>query len=588
MDLFSGTHMNSTFNLYQHKVLKIIIFAALLIPIKGHGNSIHPNLNLQLFKNENIEFNGVLAFEKNKNGYAVFFHPSQTDERILLDSKNLKQAVKSVFLYDMNGDGVKEIFIIYNDGAKNSLEGYSITNIDIDQDVTFFKTLNKATSKKINKDIAYIKDFNASLARKELVKLFPYYKVVNFDTYDQWDILKIVGEDNYYRKAYYHRYELSTEDYEKFNLQKYFKTYSLDHLTFIKHIQDNNILMSNGEYYFLFQIHNLGLITLEEVFQGEIINELIIKNGKYFNSIENGYYQKNIKSGVWNSYQYSQDLERNIPVKRLYLAGQLTQKDIFYRYLGDLYIFQSNFYDEQNQLKKVQYYEPDGEISQIKNYKNSSLEKAINYTHFKRQYSVYDKKINEQTGYEFYEPRASLTLFKDLHLVDAKIENEHLYLYSLKKSDGKEIFIKLERYVPPQTLNEGIRWDDEKYFGVKEIYYGKRKKEHIEDLGEIIKDGYFEEFELGWMPGAAYITNLNRNIETVVKSGYFENGKKNGVWKSYNFNGDLLSSFTYKDDIRQGPYELYDEDGAVQEKGEYINGEKIVHWSAPYMFRFSG
>lgn len=570
--------------------LKFVFFVALLLPMKGYAGSIHPDLELQLLKHGETEFSGVIKFEQYQSEFEVIFEMAQIETSVVLDSKDITHEVRSVFLYDINGDQISEIFIIYNQNGRNSLEGYSVREIDYDYDydIRFFKTLNKITAKAINKKIAGIENFNAELAKKELSKLFPYYKVVNFDTYDKWNVEQRVGRDNYYSKAYYYRYELLEEDYQMFDLQKYFKTYSLDNLKFIKKTDGNGLLMSNGDYYFMFVIHDLGLVTLVAVFQGEITADGIIKNGKYFNSTENGDYREDIKVGVWQSYTYAGDLERYIPLKLHYDQGRLTQSDMLYRYMQEIYIYRSEFYDQQADVQKVQYYELSGEISQIRYYKNSSLQKAINYTHFKREYANYEIKTNAQTGYKYYEQRESRTQFKALNLIDAKLENERLGLYSITDSTGNEIFIQFERYTPVQTLDYGIRWEDEQYFGVTEIYYGKRKKDSIEEQGDIVRDGYYEAFKPGFYPGADYITNLSRNIETVVECGYFEQGKKSGQWRSYNrYNGDVLSLITCQDGICHGPYERYDGDGEVEEKGRYVDGAKTVDWVAPYVFRFS-
>ncbi|MEG0136166.1 MAG: hypothetical protein RR682_09160 [Cetobacterium sp.] len=577
------------------KYLNFFIFVLFLSQLNLYGNPIHRNLDLELFKNDTTKINGILKFEKVKNKYNIVFEIPKTNSTILLDTLNIKKEVKSVFLYDINLDGAKEIFVIYSQNGKYSLEGYSLSNLYIDDGDYYkeeildsFKTLNIATSQRLNKKIENIPSFNANLAKKELEKLTPYYKVVNLNSYDIWDVLKRVGEDNYYSKGYLYQYELAPQDYEKFNLQKYFKIYSIDNLNFIKNI-GGNVLLSNGKYYFLFQVHHLGLITLEEVFQGEIINETIIKNGEYFNSFENGFYEKNIKIGPWNSYKYSKELERYIPIKKYFSNGVFTRKDIFYRKLDELSIFSSTFYDSKNEIEKIIYYEPNGAISQIQTYNGPVLEKVINYTHYKRNYSIYDKIINPTTGYEYYKSRESLTLFKDLNILDAKLENDELNLYSIKDSNGKDIFIKFQNYSPKTSFQEGIRWyeDSFKYFGIKEIFYGKRKFEKISSLEDIVKDGYFEEFSLGSFPGGHSITGSYRNIETVIKSGCFENGIENGVWKTYDpSRGDLLSSLTYVNGVLQGPYNLYDSD-LLKENGEYKDGVKVIFWKAPPMFLFS-
>lgn len=568
---------------------KFLIPMIFLFQLNLYGNSIHKDLELELFKNEEIRINGVLKFEKNKNRYEIFFEMPEKNLGVVLDTLSLKKEVKSVFLYDINRDNIKEIFIIYNENNKNSLEGYSIGNLymgedeyQYDETIDIFKTLNIATSQRLNKKIENIQNFNASLAKKELEELVPYYKVVNFNDYNIWDVSKRVGKDEYNSKAYLYQYELIPQDYEKFDLQKYFKIYSLDKLTFIKNI-DRGVIFSDGNYYFLFQIQRLGLITLEEVFQGKISDESIIKNGEYFNEYENGNYEKNIKIGVWNSYEYSEELKRYLPIEKYFANGILIRKDILYRRSEELHTFSSTSYNSKNEIEEIKYYEENGDISQIKTYKDSILEKVVNYTHYKRNYSIYDKVINPQSGYEYYKARESLTQFKDLNLLNAKLENEELNLYSLKSSDNKEIFVVFQNYSPGKTSQDGIRWyeDPLKYFGIKEIFYGKRKSEKIKSYDDVVKDGYFEEFNLGYFPGAASITGSVPNIETVIKSGYFENGLKSGVWKSYDSSrGDIISSFSYAKGKLEGPYEIYFSNGGLKENGEYKDETKVILWEA--------
>lgn len=571
---------------FYYKLLIPMIF---LFQLNLYGDSIHKDLELELYKDETMRINGVLKFEKNKNKYDVIFEIPEENLSTVLDTLNMKKEIKSVFLYDLNKDNIKEIFVIYNENNKNSLEGYSLGNLYMGENeyegeevIDFFKTLNIATSQKLNKKIENIQNFNASLAKKELEQLIPYYKVVNFNDYNIWDVSKRVGRDEYNSKAYLYQYELIPQDYEKFDLQKYFKIYSLDKLNFIKNI-GSSVIFSDGNYYFLFQIQRLGLITLEEVFQGEITEKSILKNGEYFNEYENGNYERNRKTGVWNSYEYSEDLKRYLPVKKYFTSGVLIRKDILYRRSEELHIFSSTTYNSKNEVVEIKYFEENGEVSQIKTYKDSILEKVVNYSHYKRAYSIYDKLVNPKTGYEYYKARESLTQFKDLNLLDTKLENEELNLYSLKSSNNKEIFIVFQNYSPGKTSQDGIRWyeDPLKYFGIKEIFYGKRKSEKIKSYEDIVKDGYFEEFNLGYFPGAASITGSPYNAETVIKSGYFETGLESGVWKNYDSSrGDLISSFNYVKGVLDGPYEIYFSNGALKENGEYRNGGKVILWEA--------
>ncbi|MCQ9627932.1 hypothetical protein HS141_13450 [Cetobacterium somerae] len=107
---------------FQKKYL-ILVFIILLIPFKLHRNSIYPNLELKLFKNEITRVNGLLKFEKIKNKYNIIFKISKTNRTILLDTQNIKTKVRGIFLYDINKDSVNEIFIIYYENGKNFLEG---------------------------------------------------------------------------------------------------------------------------------------------------------------------------------------------------------------------------------------------------------------------------------------------------------------------------------------------------------------------------------------------------------------------------------------------------------------------------------
>ena len=102
---------------------KFLIPMIFLFQLNLYGNSIHKDLELELFKNEEIRINGVLKFEKNKNRYEIVFEIPEKNLSVVLDTLSLKKEVKSVFLYDINRDNIKEIFIIYNENNKNSLEG---------------------------------------------------------------------------------------------------------------------------------------------------------------------------------------------------------------------------------------------------------------------------------------------------------------------------------------------------------------------------------------------------------------------------------------------------------------------------------
>ncbi|MGL5644081.1 hypothetical protein, partial [Cetobacterium sp.] len=147
---------------FYYKLLIPMIF---LFQLNLYGDSIHKDLKLELYKDETMRINGVLKFEKNKNKYDVIFEIPEENLSTVLDTLNMKKEIKSVFLYDLNKDNIKEIFVIYNENNKNSLEGYSLGNLYMGENeyegeevIDFFKTLNIATSQKLNKKIENIQN----------------------------------------------------------------------------------------------------------------------------------------------------------------------------------------------------------------------------------------------------------------------------------------------------------------------------------------------------------------------------------------------------------------------------------------------
>lgn len=72
-----------------------------------------------------------------------------------------------------------------------------------------------------------------------------------------------------------------------------------------------------------------------------------------------------------------------------------------------------------------------------------------------------------------------------------------------------------------------------------------------------------------------YITKTAYTIQVRKKSSYeiSLSTPKNGMHKEYDENNTLLGDFTYKNNILNGPYRLY-EDNNIVETGTYINGTK--------------
>jgi len=69
----------------------------------------------------------------------------------------------------------------------------------------------------------------------------------------------------------------------------------------------------------------------------------------------------------------------------------------------------------------------------------------------------------------------------------------------------------------------------------------------------------------------------------VIEKGYYLNGHKNGLWKTYYSSGRIKHEITYKEGKPVGPAKFYYESGKVSEEG-YWN---INHWEGNYKFYHS-
>lgn len=579
----------------------ILLFVLNSFVIFGEIPPIHKKLDLVL--NSQKQIKGTLGYYQRTKDYSVIFATEEVEE-VEVTSYNVKREIKSVFLYDINGDGTQEIFIISMENGKNYLEGFSLNLNNGRGELEFIKTFDVKTSKEINGKISQIKGFNASMAKSELKKYYPYYKLI-WNDINYWNVRKRVGETEYNSKEFYFQYELREQDYKDFILKRKLRDFKLniestEFLGFVDNdgyfLEGNSVgryIRKIGDYYLVFYLDINGIESqLLEIFQGKIENNRIIKHGKAYSESENGVYDNNNKVGEWKSFQWSPNYRRYLPVSLYYKNGTLEREDGYYRYKDTLYKIWSRYYNNQNALIKKVYYEENGEISQIRYYEDNILRSAINLAYFKREYSIYDKKI-AANGYEYYENRKGLSKFKSLNLENMKLENDELNLYSIKDENEEKVFIRFEKHKQNNLQNNTLQSmrAAQEALGVKEIFYGHVKSNKIEKLEDIVRDGYFEMFSLGTFIDDEEDFTINKNSrigEHVVTSGYFKMGKKNGIWKTFNpYRGDIEKQITYENDVLQGPYEIYDVDEALIEKGKYINGEKKTEWKAPPFFQFS-
>ncbi len=69
--------------------------------------------------------------------------------------------------------------------------------------------------------------------------------------------------------------------------------------------------------------------------------------------------------------------------------------------------------------------------------------------------------------------------------------------------------------------------------------------------------------------------DVNRNL---LQKGDFDDGLKNGLWKTWATDGNLIKAIEYKQGILNGTHITYTEDGAKQQEGTYRNGLRAGVW----------
>ena len=80
-------------------------------------------------------------------------------------------------------------------------------------------------------------------------------------------------------------------------------------------------------------------------------------------------------------------------------------------------------------------------------------------------------------------------------------------------------------------------------------------------------------------------SDTNKYIKTI---GYFADGKKTGVWETYEFNGDLQSTMTYQNDLQTGPSKYIDNNltglSAHFYNGNYVDGKRDGEWKVTSLY----
>lgn len=75
-------------------------------------------------------------------------------------------------------------------------------------------------------------------------------------------------------------------------------------------------------------------------------------------------------------------------------------------------------------------------------------------------------------------------------------------------------------------------------------------------------------------------TIITSRVNYIQYTGYYFNGKKNGKWEERSTKGKLLNISTYKDDVLNGLYQVYDvNSGMLLAEGNMINNVREGEWN---------
>jgi antitoxin component YwqK of YwqJK toxin-antitoxin module len=132
--------------------------------------------------------------------------------------------------------------------------------------------------------------------------------------------------------------------------------------------------------------------------------------------------------------------------------------------------------------------------------------------------------------------------------------------------------------------------EDKKYEGVWKLYNedgfylqesykeGKREglwKIHYRQYQSVVEHNVYKQegnYKNDEKNGIWKFYDENNNL---VGEVYFEDGKKNGVFKEYNKHGRLRKEGSYKGDKKKGSWKFYDKDGQIECELLYKEGEKF-------------
>ena len=323
---------------------------------------------------------------------------------------------------------------------------------------------------------------------------------------------------------------------------------------------------------------------------GQVSSEGSLRNGKPDGYWKSYYRNGNIKSegnrkdylldGVWKFYNEEGLLYLSID----YLADKKEGFRITYR--GDKPAKKEEFHDDQKNGNTMEYYQ-DGSLKSQIPYVNGR-EKGLGYVYdttgqvvtlktFKAGVLVKEQRINR-----YDENGKKVGLWMAFH-PNQYVSNEGLYVNDLKhgywkyyKKDGN--LIKVEKWI-----NGVLVEDAEEVAKIdvrREIDPQTGRLKSIGGYRNGKKEGVHREYDdQGNVTGSQVYSNGIMLAEGI----YDEQGRRQGLWKFYYETGELKEQGRYRNDKREGTWKYYFKDGEIEQVGDFANDlpEGTWRWYYP-------
>jgi len=526
----------------------------------------------------------------------------ETNQKLyVLDRMKKGTKILSVFFYDINGDGVKEVYILGQNQGKNFINIYELESPykeSLWENIKFNRV--KFLENKLNIKFSNIKNLNAQTIKKELESYLPLnYNQYSFElwknSYKLFDVNKFSVLDGKFL-AYYDEKKEKVETIDKASY--YYVVYANGLYGKFVRVEDygfyldsifeayekNGELVKNGLSYSVFEEEEKKINYKDGLkhgkyehyyYDGEMVGEYWAdkKIGRWTEDGFVGNYEDSKKNGLW--------INEEKGIREYYSYGKLEKEEvidkkteeILSRKLYEKEIIEE-IYDKFGHVDKRLFYSQNGGLIEGLSFgsiKNSPEKSKFYDINLGKMEFLGDFFMDESQKYKGSKP---IILNDKTYKLHNNIWGNQLKLFSIKTGE-KELFIIMERY--PQ----GFAIDPETYiwFGIREIFEGKRKKDSIENFSHIARDGITETFSV------YYYGDREKNRSCLLERGYYVEGLKEGKWYTYFYPSILWSITSYEHDIKNGLFQGFNvETGELETEGYYEMDKKVGKWKEPLPF----